>query len=132
MSRENDVELYKELFEFIVLFGFIIIRLLPIGRDTNTIIKLAGYVGLIVSVFDFYMESKGRFSNDDKFHIIRGIMGVIIVILAILLVVYISGYIKINNVCNDVFTLTALLITMPKRLYFQLLEKYINGGKINE
>lgn len=131
MSKDNEGELYKELIEVIVLFGIIIIRLLPKGED-NTIIMLAGYVGLMVSVHDFYIETKGRFSNYDKFHIIRGGMWIIFTILAILLVVFISGFIKINNICNDVFTLTALLIAIPKRLYFELLEKYIRGGKINE
>lgn len=48
------------------------------------------------------------------------------------LVLFLTGIVKINDVWSDVFTLMALLITLPKRLYIQLLEKYICGGKNNE
>ena len=69
MAKKNDVELIKELFEIVVLNGLIIIRFLPIG-DNNPIIKIAGYVGVLVSVLDLYIEAIGKFSDYDKFHVI--------------------------------------------------------------
>ena len=64
MEKKNDVELVKELFEIVILIGLIIIRFLPIG-DNNPIIKIAGYVGVLVSVLDLYIDSIGKFSSYD-------------------------------------------------------------------
>ena len=131
MTKKNDVELIKELFEIVVLFGLIIIRFLPIG-DNNPIIKIAGYVGVLVSVIDLYIESIGKFSDYYKFHVIKGWSYLIFLVMAIFLLLFLTGIVKINDVWSDVFTLMALLITLPQRLYIQLLEKYICGGKTNE
>ena len=131
MAKKNDVELIKELFEIVVLIGLIIIRFLPIG-DNNPIIKIAGYVGVLVSVLDLYMEAIGKFSDYDKFHVIKGWSYLIFLLMAIFLVLFLAGNLKKNDLWSDVFTLMALLITLPKRLYIQLLEKYICGGKTNE
>ena len=131
MTKKNEMELIKELFEIVLLAGMIIIRFLPIGDD-NPIIKIAGYVGVLVSVVDLYIDSIDRFSNYDKFHVIRGWSWVIFLLMAIFLVLFLAGIVKINAIWSDVFTLLALLITLPKRLYIQLLEKYICGGKTNE
>lgn len=131
MDKKNDVELIKELFEIVVLSGLIIVRFLPIG-DNNPIIKIAGYVGVLVSVLDLYIESIGNFSDYDKFHEIKGWSYLIFILMSIFLVLFLVGIVNINDVWSDVFTLMALLITLPKRLYIQLLEKYICGGKTNE
>lgn len=131
MTKKNEMELIKELFEIVLLAGMIIIRFLPIGDD-NPIIKIAGYVGVLVSVVDLYIDSIDRFSNYDKFHVIRGWSWVIFLLMAIFLVLFLAGIVKINAIWSDVFTLLALLITLPKRLYIQLLGRYICGGKTNE
>lgn len=131
MDKKNDVELIKELFEIVVLSGLIIVRFLPIG-DNNPIIKIAGYVGVLVSVLDLYIESIGNLSDYDKFHVIKGWSYLIFILMSIFLVLFLVGIVNINDVWSDVFTLMALLITLPKRLYIQLLEKYICGGKTNE
>lgn len=131
MDKKNDMELVKELFEIVILIGLIIIRFLPIG-DNNLIIKIAGYVGVLVSVLDLYIESIGKFSDYDKFHMIKGWSYLIFLLMAIFLVLFLAGIININDVWSDVFTLMALLITLPKRLYIQLLEMYVCGGKTNE
>ena len=124
MDKKNDVELIKELFEIVVLSGLIIVRFLPIG-DNNPIIKIAGYVGVLVSVLDLYIESIGNFSDYDKFHVIKGWSYLIFILMSIFLVLFLVGIVNINDVWSDVFTLMALLITLPKRLYIQLLEKYM-------
>ena len=131
MTKKNEMELIKELFEIVLLAGMIIIRFLPIGDDIP-IIKIAGYVGVLVSVVDLYIDSIDRFSNYDKFHVIRGWSWVIFLLMAIFLVLFLAGIVKINAIWSDVFTLLALLITLPKRLYIQLLGRYICGGKTNE
>ena len=131
MTKKNEMELIKELFEIVLLAGMIIIRFLPIGDD-NPIIKIAGYVGVLVSVVDLYIDSIDGFSNYDKFHVIRGWSWVIFLLMAIFLVLFLAGIVKINAIWSDVFTLLALLITLPKRLYIQLLGRYICGGKTNE
>jgi hypothetical protein len=131
MEKKNDVELIKELFEIVLLIGLIIIRFLPIG-DSSFMIKVAGYVGVLVSVFDLYVDSNGKFSCHDKFHVIKGCSYLIFIFMAIFLLFFLTKIVKINDIWSDVFTLMALLITLPKRLYIQLLAKYICGGKTNE
>jgi hypothetical protein len=49
--------------------------------------------------------------------------------LAIILLVVLTGLVPINEMWSDIFTLMALLITLPERLYIQLIGKYVNGGK---
>ena len=96
MEKKNDVELVKELFEIVILIGLIIIRFLPIG-DNNPIIKIAGYVGVLVSVLDLYIDSIGKFSSYDKFHVIKGWLYAIFLLMAIFLVLFLTGIVKINE-----------------------------------
>ena len=47
--------------------------------------------------------------------------------MAIFLVLFLTGIVKINDVWSDVFTLMALLITLPKRLYINGIAKKTDG-----
>lgn len=131
MEKRNDTELIKELFEVVLLIGLIIIRFLPIENNFSTI-RIAGYVGVLVSMLDLYVDSIKKFSDYDKFHVIKGWSYLLFFIMAIFLLLFLTDIIKINDIWSDVFTLMALLITLPKRLYIQLLAIYIYGGKNNE
>lgn len=128
MEKKNDENIIKEIFEIVLLFGMIVIRLFPAGED-NILIKSVGYIGVVVSVIDLYVDAVREYSIYDKFHVIKGWAYVIFLALAINLLLVLTGLIPINAMWSDIFTLMALLITLPKRLYIQLIGKYINGGK---
>ena len=96
MDKKNDVELIKELFEIVVLSGLIIVRFLPIG-DNNPIIKIAGYVGVLVSVLELYIESIGNFSDYDKFHVIKGWSYLIFILMSIFLVLFLVGIVNLKD-----------------------------------
>lgn len=127
MEKKNDENIIKEFFEIVLLLGMIIIRFFPVGED-NIFIKSVGYIGVVVSVIDLYVDAVREYSIYDKFHVIKGWAYVIFFLLAINLLLVLT-VIPINAMWSDIFTLMALLITLPKRLYIQLIGKYINGGK---
>ena len=128
MEKKNDENIIKEIFEIVLLFGMIVIRLFPVGED-NILIKSVGYIGVVVSVIDLYVDAVREYSMYDKFHVIKGWAYVIFFVLAIILLLVLSGLVPISAMWSDIFTLMALLITLPERLYIQLIGKYINGGK---
>ena len=122
MERKNDENIIKEIFEIVLLFGMIVIRMFPIGEE-NTLIKSVGYIGVVVSVIDLYVDAVREYSMYDKFHVIRGLAYVIFFALAIVLLLVLTGLIPINAMWSDIFTLMALLISLPERLYIQLIGK---------
>ena len=60
----------KEVFIFVLLSALIVIRFLPIGED-NTFIKSVGYIGVLFSLVDLYMDADRIYGNIDKFNILR-------------------------------------------------------------
>lgn len=123
-SKEHDK--LKETFIFILLFALIVLRFFPIGED-NTFIKSVGYIGVLFALVDLYLDADRRYGKIDKFDILRGICYLLIVPLAVILVLLLTGTIPINATWSDVFTLLALLISLPEELYLTWIGKYVKG-----
>jgi hypothetical protein len=124
MSNEKKQDKMKEVFIFVLLSALIVIRFLPIGED-NTFIKSVGYIGVLFSLVDLYVDADRIYGNIDKFNILRGICYLAIVPLAVILVLLLTGMIPINATWSDVFTLLALLVSLPENLYLTWIEKYL-------
>lgn len=50
--------------------------------------------------------------------------------LAVILVLLLTGAIPINSTWSDVFTLLALLISLPENLYLTWIEKYLTKREV--
>lgn len=115
----------KDLFIFILLITLIITRIFLDGED-NILIKSMGYVGIILALVDLYIDAESLYEKNDKFGIIRGVSYALAPILAIVLVLFLTNIIPIDTMLGDIFTLAALLISLPEHLYLSLIGKYLN------
>lgn len=130
MNNENNKkhDFIKEVFILILLSGLVIVRFFPIGDD-NTFIKCIGFIGVLVSLVDLYLDADRLYSSYDKFHVIRGWAYLLAIILAIISVLLLTEVIVIDSKWSDVFTLLALMISLPEELYLHKIGKYITKGK---
>lgn len=130
MNGENNKkqDFVKEIFVLILLLGLIVVRFFPIGDD-NTFIKCIGFIGVLVSLVDLYIDAGRLYSPYDKFNIIRGWAYLLAIILAIILVLFLTEVIPIDSKWSDVFTLLALMISLPEEWYLNKIGKYITKGK---
>ena len=130
MNGENNKkqDFVKEIFVLNLLLGLIVVRFFPIGDD-NTFIKCIGFIGVLVSLVDLYIDAGRLYSPYDKFNIIRGWAYLLAIILAIILVLFLTEVIPIDSKWSDVFTLLALMISLPEEWYLNKIGKYITKGK---
>ena len=130
MNGENNKkqDFVKEIFVLILLLGWVVVRFFPIGDD-NTFIKCIGFIGVLVSLVDLYIDAGRLYSPYDKFNIIRGWAYLLAIILAIVLVLFLTEVIPIDSKWSDVFTLLALMISLPEEWYLNKIGKYITKGK---
>lgn len=124
MRRNKDWNKLKEIFIFVFLLTLILLRFLPMTENT-TIIKLIGYIGVLVALADLYYDANEIYGEEDKFNVIRGLFCVITILSAILLALLFMDKISINNMWSDIFTLLALLISLPEKLYLNCIKNYI-------
>lgn len=130
MNNENSSkqDFIKELFILILLIGLVVVRFFPIGED-NTFIKCIGFIGVLVSLADLYVDARRLYSCYDKFHVIRGWACLVTIILALILVLFLTEVLPINSKWSDVFTLLALIVSLPEEWYLDKIGKYIMKGK---
>lgn len=62
MIEEKKQDKMKEVFIFVLLLALIIIRFLPVGDD-NTFIKSVGYIGVLFSLIDLYVDADRKYGN---------------------------------------------------------------------
>lgn len=124
MRKNKGWNKLKEIFIFVFLLTLILLRFLPMTENT-TIIKLIGYIGVLVALVDLYYDANEIYGEEDKFNVIRGLFCVITILSAILLALLFMNKISINNMWSDIFTLLALLISLPKKLYLNCIKNYI-------
>ena len=129
MIEEKKQDKRKEVFIFVLLLALIIIRFLPVGDD-NTFIKSVGYIGVLFSLIDLYVDADRKYGNKDKFNIFKGMCYLLLIPLAVILVLLLTGAIPINYTWSDVFTLLALLISLPENLYLTWIEKYLTKREV--
>lgn len=127
MDNKNQ-DFIKEIFVLILLLGLVIVRFFPIGEN-NTFIKCIGFIGVLVSLVDLYVDANRIYFFYDKFHVIRGWAYLVAIILAIILVLFLTEILPIDAKWSDVFTLLALMISLPEKWYLNKIGKYIMKGK---
>lgn len=130
MNGENNKkqDFIKEIFVLILLSGLIVVRFFPIGED-NTFIKCIGFIGVLVSLVDLYIDASRVYSSYDKFHVIRGGAYLLSIALAIVLVLFLTEVIPIDAKWSDIFTLLALMVSLPEEWYLSKIGKYITEEK---
>ena len=128
MKTQQEENIIKDIIIIVLLIGMIIIRFFPIGQN-NMIIQSIGYIGMMISLIDLYLDANRIYDCEDKFHIIRGWTYLILLILSIFLLFILTGIISINSTWNDIFTLLALLVSLPERLYLNWIGRYITKRK---
>ena len=127
-NKDNQKQDFiKEIFTFNLLLGLIVVRFFPIGKD-NTFIKCIGFIGVLVSLVDLYVDARRLYSSYDKFHVIQGGAYLLAIVLAIVLVLFLTEAIPIDAKWSDIFTLLALLFSLPDAWYLDKLGKYITKG----
>lgn len=127
-ANNGKQDFIKEIFILILLLGLIIVRFFPIGND-NTFIKCIGFIGVLVSFIDLYVDARRVYSSYDKFHIITGWAYIVAIMVAIVLALLLTETIPIGSRGSDIFTLLALVISLPEELYLNMIGKYIGKGK---
>ena len=125
MDKEQEKSNIKDEFVGVALLALIGIRFWA-GDKENLFISSIGYIGVLLALFDLYVEICRVFKKNDKFHVINGIAYLNTVPLAILLVLFLTGVIVINEVWNDVFTMLALLISLPKSIYLSWISNFLD------
>lgn len=128
MKTQQEENILKDIIIIVLLIGMIIIRFFPMGEN-NMIIQSMGYIGMMISLIDLHLDANRIYACEDKFHIIRGWTYLILFILSIFLLLILTGIISINSTWSDVFTLLALLISLPERLYLNWIGRYIKKRK---
>ena len=123
-KNNKKQDFIKEIFIWALLLGLIVVRSFPIGEE-NTFIKCIGFIGVLVSLVDLYIDASGLYSLYDKFNIIRGGATLLSIVLATVLVLFLTEVISINAKWSDIFTLLALLISLPEKWYLNIIGKYI-------
>lgn len=129
MEENTDQKRLKDTFTIGLLLSLIIVRFLPMGED-NDFIKSIGYIGVLIALLDLYVDADRLYGDIDKFKVLKGACFLLISPLALLLGFLATGAIPINAAWSDVFTLLALLVSLPESLYLTWIGKYVRKGKV--
>ncbi|MDD4371135.1 MAG: hypothetical protein PHD56_08690 [Anaerostipes sp.] len=125
-EKKNDV--IKEVFIMALLIGVIVVRFSKLGDD-NTFIKCIGYIGVLVSLVDLYVDASRKYASFDKFNVLKGWAYFIAIIMAIILMLLLTESIPINSKWSDEFTLLALLVSLPEKIYLNWIDNYVRRKK---
>lgn len=123
----RSTNVYKELGILFFLGILLILRLFWENADYS-VIQYVGYCGVIVSLTDLFFDVQYILGKNDKFHIIRGAYIICIIIWALFLLLFILKIIPIGAKLSDTFTLLALIISLPNRLYLNWIKRYVEKG----
>lgn len=85
---------------------------------------------MLIALFDLYVDADRLYGDIDKFNVLKGVCYLLIGPLALLTGLLLTGTLSINEVLSDVFTLLALLISLPESLYLTWIGKYVKKGRV--
>lgn len=120
----NSNKLYK--FCIAVFLLVLIICRLCVSEENCLWISMISFIGVLVSVVDLYNSIKLECKKSKKSHpIILSFVFLILVFIVILSLMF-TNVIKVDNKWNDIFTLLALFVGLPKDIYCDLAKRYIN------
>ena len=123
----RNTSIYKELGILFFLSILLILRLFWENADYS-VIQYVGYCGVMVSLTDLFFDAQYILGKNDKFQIIRGAYIICIMIWSFFLLLFVIKIIPIGSELSDTFTLLALIISLPNRLYLNWIKRYIEKG----
>ena len=125
----RNTSIYKELGILFFLSILLILRLFWENADYS-VIQYVGYCGVMVSLTDLFFDAQYILGKNDKFQIIRGAFIICIMIWSFSLLLFAIKIIPIrsHSKLSDTFTLLALIISLPNRLYLNWIKRYIEKG----
>lgn len=97
------------------------------NEDNCLWIGLIGFMGVLISVVDLYscIKKECLHKKNKKSYTIIGVLVFIVALCIIVLALMFVGFISPSNKLNDIYTLLALFISLPKDFYSDLAKKYI-------
>lgn len=123
MSSKTKIKNIKELCIVAFLITVILIRF-RIADDDATWIAVVNYSGFLISIFDVLTESLKKSSVPKKFSFL--VMGTIIFIaLMVPLALLWTNFVTITSKWNDTFTLLALMFSLGKNMFVDLIVELI-------
>lgn len=108
---------------FSFLLTVLLIRLL-IDDEQVVWIEIINYTGVCVAGIDLYLKC---YATADKFKIITGIAAVVTLLLVIGAALIITNIWQLDSRQNDIFTIIALLLSLPSDLYVFWIKKRIES-----
>ena len=121
----KDKKLYKWAV-FIFLIAVLLIRVI-LKDEQSKGIQIISLLGVIIALADVYGNLYVKNYKKDKFRIISGLAIIIAFVLMCVLAGMFWNLIDIGSKGNDILTILALLISLPSDLYFDWINKYIDG-----
>lgn len=119
MEKQAERKVF-EIVEVVILSTLLFVRIF-VNSEENNWINLLNFISLIVSFVSLYMNIRTECSTYKKFDIITGIFALILIALAIVLSFILSGGISLNTKCNDIILIITLLLTLPTKLYCNII-----------
>lgn len=111
----------------VVLITLMLIRLL--SKENAGWITTVNFVGLVIAVYSFLVEfsSKSREGKNKKcFNFCKGLLLIVIVLLAIVACFIFTGGITVSSKGEDEVLLLTLLISLPAREYSDLIVTFLD------
>lgn len=106
---------------FFFLVAIFFIRLL-IQNDEIVWIQLINYTGVGIAGADLYFKC---YTKEDKFKIVTGISAILVVAFVVGAALMLTNIWCLDSRQNDLFTIAALLISLPSDLYAFWIRKYV-------
>lgn len=116
----------KILIDLLTFVFLSIIIFLRVFEKESGIIGILTYVSILIALYDLYVKVEENFCDYGKrFLEIRGLFIVLEILGTILFALIIGGVITLSPKIVDLFSLVALLISLPGELYCFLIGKFI-------
>ncbi len=113
-----------ELFLVVILILLLIIRCGGVDNQ-NPWMQFVSIGSVCIALVDLWILLEKKFGDLDNFDSIRGILFCLAVILVILSGFTLTGQTDWGSKGSDIFTLLALLLTLPRDLYCDLVRMYV-------
>lgn len=108
----------------VVFLGVIIFVRFQVPDNKVQWISIVNFAGLLIALIDLFYTIYHNNKNNDK---IKSYIFIVIVILAIIMIPFAlicTQYVSVSPKINDFFTLLALLFTLSKQLWIDIIEQF--------
>lgn len=108
-----------------VVFLGIIIFLRVFEKDSG-IIGILTYVSILIALYDLYVKIEKKFGEyGERFLEVRGSFILLAILGTVMFTVILAGVVILSSKIIDLFSIVALLISLPSELYCFLIGKFI-------